>query len=80
MLLQVINDIQLSNWVNTIVLGILGVLLFRILSKIEKKQEEHDERISHVETRVAVIDDRKDKSKDTLDQILFKIEQIKAMQ
>jgi len=79
-ILQVINDAQLANWVIAVILVILGALLVRILNRIEKTQEDHGERLGVVETKVAIIDDRKDKSKETLDNILSKLEQIKAMQ
>jgi large-conductance mechanosensitive channel len=59
MISQLTVDTSISaNWVMVVILTIVAFLLVRILNRIEKKQEEHDERISHVERDVAVLNDR----------------------
>lgn len=58
-LLQFISDPATANWVIAIILTILGVLLVRILNRIEKIQENHSERIGDLEVHVAVIKDKK---------------------
>ena len=54
-LLQFISDTATANWVIAIAITVVGILLVRILNRIEKTQEDHSKRITIVETDVAVI-------------------------
>jgi len=55
MIVQVISDVATANWVIAISIFVVGVLLTRILNRIEKKLEEHDVRIANSETEIEVI-------------------------
>lgn len=60
MILQLLQDTTFSaNWFIAGILTILTFLLIRILNKIEKKQEDHEERLRDVEQDVGILKDRK---------------------
>ena len=52
---QIISDVATANWVIAIAIFVVGVLLTRILNRIENKLEEHDARIANSETEIEVI-------------------------
>lgn len=55
MIAQIVSDVATANWVIAISIFVVGVLLTRILNRIEKKLEEHDVRIANVEGDIKVI-------------------------
>ena len=55
MIVQIISDVATANWVIAIAICIVGILLTRILNRIEKKLEDHDDRLSELEGDIKVI-------------------------
>ena len=52
---QIISDVATANWVIAIAIFVVGVLLTRILNRIEKKLEDHEVRIADSETNIEVM-------------------------
>jgi hypothetical protein len=55
---QIVNGTIDPSWVIAITVIIVGVLLVRILNRIEKKQEDHDEKINSHEVKLGEHDIR----------------------
>lgn len=62
-LLQFENGTIDPNWVMAITMIVLGFLLTRILNRMEKKMEAHDEKISEHGERIAVVENDVDNLK-----------------
>jgi hypothetical protein len=53
---QILNGTIDPNWVLTLIVGVTAFLLVRILNRIEKKQEVHDNKLEDHEVRITVIE------------------------
>ena len=55
---QIVNGTIDPNWVIACILALAVFLLVRILNRIEKKQEAHDEKLSDHGERIAVLENQ----------------------
>jgi uncharacterized protein YoxC len=53
---QILNGTIDPNWVMAITLAVVGVLLVRILNRLEKKVDNHDEKLAEHSQKIAVIE------------------------
>ena len=57
-LAQIVNGTIDPNWVLTIVVGITAFLLLRLLNRIEKRLEVHDNKLAGHDTEIAVMKEK----------------------
>lgn len=56
MILQINNGTIDPGWVIAILIAVVGFLLVRILNKVEKRLEVHDDKIERHEIRLTIIE------------------------
>jgi hypothetical protein len=57
---QILNGSIDPNWVMAIILGVTAFLLVRILNRIEKRQEVHEDKLNNHEVRITVMEKKEE--------------------